>query len=435
MTRARFQDRLEPQSVLRRLFDAAVEAALPARVVPPGLPEPPRGRTVVIGAGKAAAAMAQAVEDAWPAPLSGLVITRYGHGAVCRRIEVVEAAHPVVDAAGLAATSRLLEHLKDLTPDDLVLCLLSGGASALLAAPAPGVTVADKQAVTRALLKSGATIAEINCVRKHLSKVKGGRLARLAAPARIVTLAISDVPDDDPATIGSGPTVPDPTTRHQTLAILERDLAKIPDAVRAHLLDPASETPKPDPGLPVDVRLVATPARVIADAADLARSLGYAPLVLGSDLEGESAAVAETHASVVRSILAGKGPISPPCAILSGGETTVSVRGAGRGGRNSEFLLALAVALDGAPGVHALAADTDGIDGSEDNAGAIIGPHTLDRARRLGVSAADRLADNDAYGFFTRVGGLIITGPTLTNVNDFRAILIEGPPVSSKEPT
>jgi len=435
MTRAGLQDRVAPQTVLRRLFDAAVGAALPSLVVPPGLPEPPSGRTVVIGAGKAAAAMAQAVEDAWPGSVSGLVITRYGHGAACRHIEVVEAAHPVVDAAGLAGTSRLLEQLQDLTGDDLVLCLLSGGASALLAAPAPGVTLADKQAVTRALLRSGTTIAEINCVRKHLSAVKGGRLARLASPARIVTLAISDVPDDDPSAIGSGPTVPDPTTRQRALAILERDLPRIPEVVRAHLLDPTSETPKPDPDHPVDFRLVATPALAIAAAADLARGLGYAPLVLGSDLEGEATAVAEAHAGLVRRILSGDGPIAPPCAILSGGETTVSVRGGGRGGRNSEFLLALAVALDGAPGVHALAADTDGIDGSEDNAGAIIGPDTLHHARRLSVSAAGRLADNDAYGFFTRVGGLVMTGPTRTNVNDFRAILIEGPPAPSKEPT
>ncbi len=424
----------DPAAVLRRLFDAAVQAALPAHVVAAHLPEPPPGRTVVVGAGKAAAAMAGAVESVWRGPLSGLVITPYGHGAPCRQIEVVEAAHPVPDQAGLAATARLIAQLEGLTADDLVLCLLSGGASALLAAPAPGVTLADKQAVTRALLRSGATIAEINCVRKHLSAVKGGRLARLAAPARVVTLAISDVPDDDPSTIGSGATVPDPTTRQAALGILERDLAEIPDAIRARLLDPASETPKPDPDHPADVRIIASPARAMAAAADLARSLGYEPLVLGSDLEGEASVVAQDHAARIRAILAGDGPVSPPCAILSGGETTVAVRGSGRGGRNGEFLLALAIALNGAPGVHALAADTDGIDGSEDNAGAIIGPDVLDTARRLGLSAPDRLADNDAYGFFAGVGGLVVTGPTRTNVNDFRAILIDRPGPSSQDP-
>lgn len=417
----------DPAAILRRLFHAAVDAALPARVLAPWLPEPPRGRTVVIGAGKAAAAMAQAVESAWTGPLSGLIITPYGHGADCSEIEVVEAAHPVTDAVGLAATSRVLDHLQDLTADDLVLCLLSGGASALLAAPAPGLTLADKQALTVALLRSGATIAEINCVRKHLSAVKGGRLALLAAPARVVTLAISDVPDDAPSTIGSGPTVPDPTTRDQALAILERDVAVIPGAVRIHLHDPAWETPKPDPDAPPDVRIVATPAVALTAAADLARSLGYATHVLGSNLEGEAAAVARDHAALVARIRAGEGPVAAPCVILSGGETTVSVRGSGRGGRNSEFLLALAIALDGAPGVHALAADTDGIDGSGTNAGAVIGPDVLDRARRAGLSARDRLADNDAWTVFAATGGLVITGPTRTNVNDFRAILIDRP--------
>lgn len=422
-----------PAAVLRRLFDAAVDAALPAHVVAAHLPEPPPGRTVVIGAGKAAAAMAQAVEAAWPGPISGLVITPYGHGAACRQIEVIEAAHPVVDAAGLSATSTLLERLEGLTADDLVLCLLSGGASALLAAPAPGVALADKQAVTRALLRSGATIAEINCVRKHLSAVKGGRLARLAGPARVVTLAISDVPGDDPSTIGSGPTVPDPTTREQALAILERDLAEVPEAIRIHLLDPASETLKPDPDRPADVRIVAAPAQAMAAAASLARKLGYAPLVLGSDLEGEASTVAERHAAVVRQILAGDGPVAPPCAILSGGETTVSLRGSGQGGRNTEFLLALAIALDGEAHVHGLAADTDGIDGSGDNAGAMIGPDTLDRAGRAGLSAQARLANNDARGFFAELGDLVVTGPTRTNVNDFRAILIDRPEPSPQD--
>ncbi|MBU1345589.1 MAG: glycerate kinase [Alphaproteobacteria bacterium] len=423
-----------PKTILRRLFDAAVEAALPSHNLAARLPPPPRGRTVVIGAGKAAASMAQAVEAVWTGPLSGLVITRYGHGAACRRIEVVEAAHPVVDAAGLAATRVLIDQLKDLTADDLVLCLLSGGGSALLAAPAPGLTLGDKRAVVEALLKSGATIAEINCVRKHLSAVKGGRLAAMAAPARLVTLAISDVPGDDPSTLASGPTVPDPTTREEALAILDRDMPDASAAVRARLLDPASETPKPGLAAPPDFRIIATPAQSLAAAARLAADLGYAPLVLGSDLEGEARTVAKDHAAIVRDILAGRGPVAPPCAILSGGETTVTVRGSGRGGRNAEFLLALALELEGLAGVHALAADTDGIDGSEDNAGAVFGPDLLARAADRGVSARDRLADNDAYGFFAEIGGLIMTGPTLTNVNDFRAILIDRPALPEDRP-
>jgi len=423
----------EPKAVLRQLFDAAVAAALPAHVVAAHLPSPPRGRTVVVGAGKAAAAMAQAVETIWDGPLSGRVIVPHGHGTDCGLIEVIEATHPVVDEAGLAATSSLLELLKELTSDDLVLCLLSGGASALMAMPAPGLTLSDKQAVTRALLRSGATIAEINAVRKHLSSVKGGRLAQLAEPARVVTLAISDVPDDDPSTIGSGPTVPDPSTRHQALAILERHLAVVPASVKSHLLDPRSESPKPDPDRRPDVRIVATPAQAIAAAAEQARTLGFTPLVLGSDLEGDSSEVARAHAALARRIWTGDGPVVPPCVILSGGETTVRVRGSGRGGRNTEFLLALAIALDGLAGVHAMAADTDGIDGSEDNAGAVIGPQVLDQARRAGVSAAGRLADNDAYGFFAAVGGLVTTGPTRTNVNDFRAILIDRPGPSSQD--
>lgn len=435
MSQARPDDGVEPSALLRRLFDAAVDAALPGRVLAAHLPTPPRGRTVVIGAGKAAAAMAQAVEEAWPGPLTGLVITPYGHGASCRWIEVVEAGHPAPDEAGLGATARLTALLEDLTAEDLVLCLLSGGASALLVAPAPGVVLADKQAITKELLRSGAPIAEINCVRKHLSAVKGGRLARLAAPAQLITLAISDVPGDDPATIGSGPTVPDPTTRLQALAVLERHLAAIPEAIRTHLLDPVSETLKPDPNHQPDFRIVAAAAASLAAASDLARSLGYAVVDLGADLEGEAGAVAHDQAALVRRILSGQGPVAPPCVILSGGETTVTVRGSGKGGRNSEFLLALAVALDGAVGVHALAADTDGIDGTGTNAGALIGPDLLDRARRAGLSPPGRLADNDAWTVFARTGALVTTGPTRTNVNDFRAILIEGPLAAPKDPT
>lgn len=414
------------------MFDAAVDAASPASRLPSFLPEPPRGRTIVVGAGKAAAAMARAVEMHWPAPLSGLVVTRYGHAVPCERIEVVEAAHPVSDAAGVQAAQAILQRVRGLTEDDLVLCLLSGGGSALLSAPGEGVMLADKQAVTRALLKSGAPIGEINCVRKHLSAVKGGRLALAAAPAKVVTLVISDVPGDDPAVIASGPTLGDSTTSADALAILERRLDAVPGAVRAWLLDPRSETPGPS-DVPADVRMIATPAKSLEAAAAIARANGYEPVVLGDRIEGEAREIAGEHAELVHCLMALTGRRRRGrWAVLSGGETTVTVRGSGRGGRNAEFLLALAVALDGLPGVHALAADTDGIDGSEDNAGAVLEPDTPALARRLGLSPRDRLADNDGYGFFKAVGGLVVTGPTLTNVNDFRAILID-PSAASRE--
>lgn len=411
------------------MFDAAVDAASPASRLPPFLPDPPRGRTIVVGAGKAAAAMARAVETHWPGPLSGLVVTRYGHAVPCERIEVVEAAHPVSDAAGARAAQAILERVRGLTEDDLVLCLLSGGGSALLAAPGEGITLADKQAVTRALLKSGAPIGEINCVRKHLSAIKGGRLALAATPAKVVTLVISDAPGDDPAVIASGPTLGDTTTSADALAILERRLDVVPDAVRAWLLDPRSETPGPE-DVPADVRMIATPARSLEAAAAIARDHGYTPVVLGDRIEGEAREIAGEHADLVHCLMALTRRRRGRWAVLSGGETTVTVRGGGRGGRNAEFLLALAVALDGLPGIHALAADTDGIDGSEDNAGAVLEPETPELARRLGLSARDRLDDNDGYGFFQAVGGLVVTGPTLTNVNDFRAILIDASAVS-----
>ncbi len=422
---------MQPGVLLRAMFDAAVDAASPASRLPSFLPDPPRGRTIVVGAGKAAAAMARAVEAHWPGRLSGLVVTRYGHTAPCERIEVVEAAHPVSDAAGARAAQAILERVTRLTEDDLVLCLLSGGGSALLAAPGEGVTLADKQAVTRALLKSGAPIGEINCVRKHLSAIKGGRLALAAAPAKVVTLVISDVPGDNPAVIASGPTLGDPTTSAEALAILERRLDAVPDTVRAWLLDPRSETPGPL-DVPADVRMIATPAKSLDAAAAIARQHGYTPVVLGDRIEGEAREIAGEHADLVQCLMALTRRRRGRWAVLSGGETTVTVRGSGRGGRNAEFLLALAVALDGLPGVHALAADTDGIDGSEDNAGAVLGPETPAMARRLGLSPAERLADNDGYGFFKAVGGLVVTGPTLTNVNDFRAILID-PSAASRE--
>lgn len=411
--------------LLRHLFDVAVAAAMPRFVLPSHLPEPPAGRTVVIGAGKAAAEMACAFEAHWDGSLSGLVIVPYGSHPSPAHITVREASHPVADAAGVAATMALIGQVEGLTSEDLVVCLLSGGGSALLCAPAPGVTLEDKQAVTRALLRSGATISEINTVRKHLSAVKGGRLANLAHPARLMTLAISDVPGDDPSVLASGPTFPEATTRMDALAILARHVPDAPDGVLTWLADPRSETPKPDPDHPSDVRLIATADQALSAAAVVARVQGYEPLVLGGALEGPAEAVAADHAALVKRILVGEGPVQPPCVILSGGETTVRVRSAGRGGRNTQFLLALALALEGAPGVHALAADTDGIDGSEDNAGAMIAPDTLRRAEALNLDPRQALASTDAWGLFNSLGDLVITGPTGTNVNDFRAILIE----------
>ena len=417
----------DPRIFLRGLFDAAVAAAAPSHMLARFLPPPPRGRTVVVGAGKAAASMAAALEAAWPAPLSGLVVTRYGHGAPTRSVEVVEAAHPNPDAAGAAAAARILERVSGLSADDLVLCLISGGGSALLAAPAPGLNLADKQAINRALLKSGAGIAEINCVRKHLSAIKGGRLAVAAAPAQVVSLIISDVPGDDPATIASGPTAPDPTTSAEALAILRRYAIDPPSNVVAHLENPASETPKPgDPRFAkVTNVIVAAPRLSLEAAAAAARAAGVTPLILGDAIEGEAREVGKAFAGLALSAARHGQPARPPCVLISGGETTVTVRGRGRGGRNAEFLLGLAIALDGAPGVWAIAGDTDGIDGSEDNAGALVAPDTLARAAALGLAPRQRLDDNDAYSLFAALGDLVVTGPTLTNVNDFRAILVE----------
>lgn len=418
---------MQPRELLRRLFDAALGAANPARCVPGQLPPAPKGRTVVVGAGKAAAKMAQAVEDHWPGSLQGLVVTRYGHGAPCRRIEVVEAAHPVPDAAGQQAAARILEMVQGLSADDLVLCLISGGGSALLALPAPGLTIDDKRAVNRALLKSGANIAEMNCVRKHLSAIKGGRLAVAAAPANIVSLLISDVPGDDPAVIASGPTVADPTTFADAVAVLAKyDIAE-PASVLAHLRAARDETPKPgDLRLArADTRIISRPQDALEAAAAAARYAGVTPVILGDSIEGEARDVALVHAGIARQVRLHGQPTQAPAVLLSGGETTVTVRGKGRGGRNAEFLLALAVALDGEPGIHAVACDTDGIDGTEDNAGAVLHSDSLVRASALGLDPRRALADNDGYGFFAALGDLIITGPTRTNVNDFRAILIE----------
>ncbi|PKO86403.1 MAG: glycerate kinase [Betaproteobacteria bacterium HGW-Betaproteobacteria-12] len=412
---------MSPRESLRRLFDAAIAAADPARCVPPHLPANDGGRLIVIGAGKASAAMARAVEQHWSGPLDGLVVTRYGHGVPCSRIEIVEAAHPVPDAAGAAAAQRVLQKVQGLQAGDRVLALISGGGSALLAAPAEGLTLAEKRTLTSALLKCGAAIGEINCVRKHLSAIKGGRLATAAWPAAVLALAISDVPGDDPAVIASGPTVADPTTCGEALAILDRYGIALADNLRRRLAAGELETPKPgDPRLAAaEFRLIASPRQMLEAAAEEARRLGLTPLILGDAIEGEARTVA---ADMARQALAHRG--QRPCVLLSGGETTVTVRGHGRGGRNTEFLLALALALDGAPGIHALAADTDGIDGSEDNAGAFVGPDTLQRAQAAGLDAAAHLAGNDAWGFFAGLDDLLITGPTRTNVNDFRAILL-----------
>lgn len=424
----------DPRAFLRSLFDAAVARALPAENIAAHLPGPPRGRTLVLGAGKAGGAMAAAVDALWPAdaPLSGLVITRYGHvppayAARPGRIEVVEAAHPVPDEAGLQATRHIVELARGLTADDLVLCLISGGGSALLSLPAEGLTLQDKQAINRALLRSGASIDEMNCVRKHLSAVKGGRLAAMCAPARVLTLAISDVPGDDPAVIASGPTVPDATSCADALAILARYGIELPPAARAGLESGAFETPAPgDPCFDGHaLHLIATPQRSLEAAAQLARAQGVEAHILSDEIEGESREVGKVHAALARAVARRGEPFSRPCVILSGGETTVTVKAkGGRGGRATEFLLGCALALQAQERVWVLAADTDGIDGVEDNAGAIVTPDTLARARAAGLDARAFLDRNDAYGFFAGLGDLVSPGPTFTNVNDFRALLI-----------
>jgi hydroxypyruvate reductase len=429
---------VDPRAFLRGLFDAAVAAALPAACVPAHLPAPRRGRTIVIGAGKAAAAMAQVVEERWRGPVSGVVVTRYGHGAPCRRIEVIEAGHPLPDDAGAEAARRILALAGEARADDLVLCLLSGGGSALLAAPAPGLMLEDEREVTRALLAGDATIAEINCVRKHLSAIKGGRLALACGDARVHTLAISDVPGDDPAIIASGPTLADATTSANARDVLGRYDVAVPARVEAHLRSAASETPKPgDPRLARSECVVVARAQDALDAAArVAEAGGVVPVTLGDRVEGEAREVARGHAQLVRELLERGAPVRSaaarrdggaarlPCVLLSGGETTVTVRGRGRGGRNGEYLLALAAALDGLPGVHAIACDTDGIDGTADSAGAIMTSDTMSRARALRLDAGAALADNDSHGFFAALGDLVTTGPTRTNVNDFRAILV-----------
>ena len=432
----------DPHALLLGLYHAAVQRALPLHNTAAHLPTPPdptKGRTLVLGAGKAGGAMAQAVEALWPqdAPLSGLVVTRYGHipprpSGLPERIEVVEAAHPVPDAAGLKAAERILELTQGLTADDLVLCLISGGGSALLTLPAKGLSLEDKQSINRQLLDSGANIAEMNCVRKHLSRIKGGRLAAACAPARVVTLTISDVPGDDPSIIASGPTVPDASTCADALAILQRYAIRAPDTILLALQSGTWETPKP--GSPVfeghTLQMTATPQQALQAAADAARAMGLNACILSDEMEGESREVGKVHAALARAAAKGRGPFQKPCVILSGGETTVTIKPQstgsprGRGGRAGEFCMGLAQGLQGQPGVWALAADTDGIDGIEDNAGARVGPDSLSRAKALGLKLDIHLQRNDAYTYFAALGDLVVTGPTYTNVNDFRAILI-----------
>lgn len=420
-------DDARARAALRQLFDAAVAAADPRKVLGRHLPPKPAGRCIVVGGGKSAAVMAAALEDAWPdVQLEGTVVTRYGHAVPTRHIEVIEAAHPVPDANSEIGARRLLERVRGLSRDDLVLALMSGGASALVALPAAGLTLADKQSINRALLACGANITEMNCVRKHLSAIKGGRLAAAAAPARVVTLAISDVPGDDPAVIGSGPTVPDATTYTQAREIIARYGVQPPPAAAARLAAGEDETPKPGSLPHAAFHLIATPMMALDAVADTARALGLTPLVLGDALEGEAREMGTVLAGIARSVQQHAVPLTAPAVLLSGGETTVTLgRGpAGHGGRNTEFLLGLGVALDGAPGIWGMAGDTDGVDGMDEVAGALLTPDTLARARAKGLDPRAMLAGHDSHSLFDAVGDLIRTGPTLTNVNDIRAILI-----------
>jgi hydroxypyruvate reductase len=417
---------LDADRLMKRMFNAAIAIAQPSLRVPDFLPTPPRGRLIVIGAGKASAAMAKAVEDHWEGPLEGIVVTRYGYAVPCERIEIIEAAHPVPDEAGLTAAKRMLQRVSGLTAEDLVLCLISGGGSSLLPLPAEGLTLQDKQDINQALLASGATISEMNCVRRHLSAIKGGRLAAACYPARVVNLIISDVPADAAADIASGPTVPDPTSCADALAVLKRYEIKVSPSVIALLESGRSETFKPDdPRLPhIETHLIATPQLALEAAASEARAAGIEAHILGDSIEGEARDVGAVMAGIAKQVHRRGQPFLPPCILLSGGETTVTIRGNGRGGRNVEFLLSLGVALNGESEVFAIAGDTDGVDGQEEIAGALLRPDTLSRARELGIRPTDRLENNDAHGFFQALGDSVVTGPTLTNVNDFRAIFI-----------
>jgi len=418
---------MSPKALLRRMFDAAIASAQPALCVPRHLPPAPRGRMIVIGAGKAAAAMAQAVEQNWRGALCGLVVTRYGYAVPCTQIEVVEAAHPVPDAAGMHAAERMLELVGHLRADDMVLCLISGGGSALLPLPAKGLTLDLKQNVSRALLACGATISEMNCVRRHLSAIKGGRLAAASYPAQVLTLLISDVPGDHPVDIASGPTVADPTTSADALDIVRRYGIEIPQTVLELLESGRGESVKPgDPRLArARTFTIATPQMALEAAAAVARDAGIAVHILSDAIEGEAKDVGKVFAGIAHQVAERNQPFAAPCVLLSGGETTVTVRGSGRGGRNVEYLLSLAIALAGHGRIHALAGDTDGVDGQEEIAGAYMSPDSLERARALGLKPKVMLDNNDAHSFFSALDDSVVTGPTLTNVNDFRAILIE----------
>jgi glycerate 2-kinase len=411
---------------LRSMFDAAVAAAMPQQCVPQNLPAKPKGRTIVVGTGKASAAMAQVFEKAWNGPVEGLIVTRYGHAVPCKQIEIIEAAHPIPDDAGTNGAKRMLAMVRGLSADDLVVALISGGGSALLSLPAEGISVEEKRVVNRALLKSGAPISEMNCVRKHLSAIKGGRLAATAYPARVVSLVISDVPGDDLAAVGSGPTVADPTTFAQARAIIAKYKIDAPPAVIRHLESAVDETPKPgDPRLArAETKLIASPQKSLEAAAAIARKSGITPIILGDSIEGEAREVGFVMAGIALQSRRFGQPLPAPCVLISGGETTVTVRGSGAGGRNVEFLMALALKLDGAEKITALAADTDGVDGAREVAGAFITPDTLARARAMGIDPWASLSNNDGHGFFENLKDQIITGPTLTNVNDFRAVFI-----------
>lgn len=416
------------RDTLLQLMDAALKAADPAVQIPRNLPTKPKGKTIVIGAGKASANMARAFEQAWDGDMTGLVVTRYGHAVPCDKIEIVEASHPVPDAAGQKAAQRILDIVKSAGPDDLVVCMISGGGSALLALPGPGLTLEDKQSISKALLHSGATISEMNCVRKHLSAIKGGRLAAACAPARMVTYLVSDVPGDDPAIIASGPTVADPTTGQDALDIIRRYRIEIPLAATELLNNDIHETVKQGDRCfdGHEIVMLSRPQDSLEAAAKVARDLGINPVILGDAIEGEAREVAIVHAGIALQVANHGQPAAKPCVLLSGGETTVTVRAkGGRGGRNSEFLLSLLIQFRDHEGFSALAIDTDGIDGSEDNAGAIIDPTSWQKAISAGVDLREYLANNDAYSAFAKIDDLLITGPTLTNVNDFRAILIE----------
>jgi len=426
---------IDPKSLLRAMFDAAIESAQPAHCIPRYLPKPGKGRLIVIGAGKASAAMAQAVESHWEGPLEGLVVTRYGYAVPCSRIEIIEAAHPVPDEAGIRAAERILALVSKLQAEDTVLCLISGGGSALLAAPLPGISLKDKQAINKALLVSGANIGEMNCVRRHLSAVKGGRLARACHPAKVITLLISDVPGDIPSDIASGPTVPDASTCEDALAILKRYAIDVPDHLRKILTSGQGESVKPnDPCFAHnEVHLIATPQASLQAAAAVAKQAGITTHILGDAIEGEAKDVGKTIAGLARQVALRSQPFAKPCVLLSGGETTVTVRGQGRGGRNVEFLLSLGLSLNGLPGVYGLAGDTDGVDGMEEIAGAYLTPDSLERAWGKGINPRDSLDNNDGHGFFSALGDSVITGPTLTNVNDFRAILVLDTPSARTE--